>query len=143
MATVQDNKALVRRVFEEAWNQRDFSVLDEAYAPDVVHHNPSNPEDLRGVEAVKRHVRDATEAFPDIRFSLGDLVAEDDTVIAHWTLSGTHEQAFGGIPATGNRVEIEGFILSRFAEGRIVEEWSLRDTLGMLQQLGVIELPAE
>lgn len=135
--TIERNKDLVRRVYEEAWNERDLTVAEEIHADEWVHHNPSNPEDLEGIQGLKHHMKMATEAFPDLEFILHDLVAEEDAVVAYWTLSGTHKHELAGIPATDKQVAVEGFNLHHIDDGEIVEEWAVRDSLGMLEQLGV------
>lgn len=142
--TLDRNRALVRRLYDEVWNERNVAAAEEIHATDWVHHNPSNPADIEGVEGLVEHVTMATEAFPDLRIAVEDLVAEGDRVVARWTLTGTHDGGeFAGVPPTGERVRVEGFNLHRIADGEIAEEWAVRDTLGLLQQLGVAPVPDE
>jgi predicted ester cyclase len=87
------------------------------------------------------------QAFPDLDTTTEDLISEGDKVVVRWTTSGTHQgetEAFG--PATGNRMEIMGITIQRFEDGKIAEGWTLADTLGQMQQLGMApgaEAPAE
>ena len=135
--TINRNKEMIRRLYEEAWNERDLSVAEEIHADEWVHHNPSNPVDIEGFEGWKQHFEMATDAFPDVEFILHDIVAEEDAVVAFWTFTGTHEHEFAGIPATDERIEVQGFNLHHVDEGKIIEEWAVRDSLGLLEQLGV------
>jgi predicted ester cyclase len=82
-------------------------------------------------------------AFPDVRVSVEDQIAEGDMVVTRWTATGTHTGELMGIPPTGRRIEISGITINRFSGGRIAEDWYQSDDLGMMQQLGVIPWPEE
>ena len=129
----EENKAVVRRLFEEAWNQGNLAVVDELFAPDYVGHIP--PEILNGPEAFKQFVKEYRTVFPDIHFTIEDLVAEGDKVVGRWTCRGTHKGELQGIPATGVQVTSTGIHVSRIAGGKIVEAWSNWDAMGVMQQL--------
>ena len=90
MMSTKDNKALVRRSFEEAWNTGNMDVFDEVIAPDYVLHDPSVPEDVVGIDGIKGFASAFLGAFPDLRFSLEDRVAEGEKVVTRWTSSATH-----------------------------------------------------
>jgi steroid delta-isomerase-like uncharacterized protein len=144
--TTEENKAISRRVGEEIFNGGDLDLADELYAPDYVLHDPSLPEDLHGPEGLKRYVAMTRAAFPDARVTVEDQVAEGDKVVDRWTARGTHTGEFMGIPPTGRRIEVSGVTISRFAGGKIAEDWYQGDDLGMMRQLGVIpsgEAPGE
>ena len=82
-------------------------------------------------------------AFPDIQFTIEDLIAEGDKIVTRYTARGTHRGDLQGIPPTGRQVTVTGIIISRFANGKFVEGWLDFDALGMLQQLGVIPAPGQ
>lgn len=82
-------------------------------------------------------------AFPDFELTVEDVIAEDDTVVQHYRATGTHEGELMGIEPTGTEVEFEGLDKVRFEDGQIVEEFGRADTIGLLQQLGVVEPPGE
>jgi steroid delta-isomerase-like uncharacterized protein len=132
------NRAVVRRHYDEAWNRRDLGSIAETHAPDCVHHDPSNPVPMQGIEALRAQLRAVQQAFPDVQITVHDLVAEGDLVAVRWTLKGTQREPFAGIPATGRTVSVGGMIMHRLREGKIVEDHTVRDTLGLLTQLGVM-----
>ena len=137
--STEENEAIVRRLMEGAYTNPD--IHDELVADDYVGHFPPNPT-IHGPEGLERFNAQSVTAFPDVRVTVEDLLAEGDEVAVRWTLRGTHEgELRGGIPATGRRVEVSGITISRIRDGRVVESWGNYDLLGMLQQLGVI--PAE
>ncbi len=120
-------------------------MVDELFASDYVLHDPGVPEgELRGPEAFKdQWVSMFRTAFPDLQITIEDQIAEGDKVASRYTSRGTHQGELMGIPATGKRVEVTGTIISRFAEGKIVEEWNNFDVMGMMQQLGVVSPPEQ
>ena len=132
------NKAVAMRFFE-AWNARDLDAFDEIIASDAVEHDPQNPfRDTRGPEGVKRNAQMYQAAFSDGRFEVHEQIAEGDLVVTRWTAKGTNDGELMGMSPTGKSVKIEGIGIDRIANGKVVESWGCWDTLGMMQQLGVV-----
>jgi steroid delta-isomerase-like uncharacterized protein len=138
--SVEENKVIARRIFEEIWNQRNLDAMEEVCATGFVRHDPASSElsGPIGPEGFKQVITVYTTAFPDHRFVIDDMVAEGDMVVTRWTATGTHQGELMGIPPTGVKGTVTGITMTRFAHGKAVEEWSNWDTLGMMQQLGVI-----
>jgi steroid delta-isomerase-like uncharacterized protein len=129
----EENKALVRRAWELADNP---DILEEVYAPDVVWHEPD--QEIRGLEQAKKFVSAYKTAFPDMKITVEDVIAEGDKVVSRVTLRGTHQgetEEFG--PPTGRQFEGGGITISRIEGGKIVEDWDSYDNLTTLQQLGL------
>jgi steroid delta-isomerase-like uncharacterized protein len=142
MSTDQ-NKTVVRRFFEEVINEGRYAVADELFAPTFGEHGSmfgepgprSESGPARAIEAARRF----RSSFPDIHFTVEELVAEGDKVVVRVTFRGTHQGEYMGIPATGKAVQVSGVELARLASGRIVEEgWHYMDEVGLLKQLGVL-----
>ncbi len=131
--STEANKTIIRRRVEEIWNQGDLAIADELIADDYL----SNGQTI-GREGYKQFVAGVRAAFPDLRFTLDDLVAEGDRVAVRYTARGTHSGAFMGIPPTGKQVTFTGIDLFRIAHGRMAEEWLMFDQLGLLRQLGAV-----
>ena len=137
MSTAEENKAQFRRTYEEVLNRGILDVADELVAPDFLNHEAPpgrnrGPESMRGLATMLR------TAFPDLRFTIEELVGEGDTVAGRVTLSGTHEGPLMGMPPTGCSVRQNSMHFVRFRDGKAIEHWGVRDDLGMMQQLGVI-----
>jgi steroid delta-isomerase-like uncharacterized protein len=140
--STEDNKALARRVIEEIINEGKLSLADELIASEYVYSSPGSPE-MRGPEGMKQLVQGYRVAFPDVRLSVNEQIAEGDKVLTRWTATGTHEGDFMGIAPTGKRISVDGMILSRCVGGKIAGEFEVMDALGMLQQLGAIPAAEE
>jgi steroid delta-isomerase-like uncharacterized protein len=135
--TVEQNKATVRRYFEAmnaVYATGDFALLDGLIAPDYVYHAETG--DLRGIEGMRELVSAYRAAFPDVRFTVEDLVAEGDRVVVRFTAAGTQRGEFLGIAPTGKAISVSVIDLLRLRDGQIVEDWERFDLLNMLSQLG-------
>ena len=134
----ETNKTVVRRLFEEVWNKGNLPVTDELFAPNYVHHDSSTPDVGRGPESEKKRATLYRTAFPDLRLTIEDIIAEGETVTARWSCKGTHKGDFSGIAPTGKLFTISGISVARFTNGKMVEGWVNWDALGLMQQLGVV-----
>lgn len=133
-----ENKAVVRRYFDEIWNKRNTAVIDELFAPNYVNHDPSGPDFGRGPECIRRMTSFYLAAFPDTRFTIDEQIAEGDKVLTRWTVRGTHQGDLRGLAPTGRKVTFMGMTISRISNGKIVEDYDVWDALGMMQQLGAV-----
>ena len=138
--SAEENKAVIRRAYDELWNERNVEVVDELVTEDFLNH-AAPPDRQRGRQGLKDVVRMFEVAFPDFRYEVEDVISEGEKVAVRDVFRGTHQGDFMGIPATGNRVTMEAIHIYRFREGKLAEHWVARDDLGMLQQLGAIPPP--
>jgi steroid delta-isomerase-like uncharacterized protein len=136
----EENKALDRRVIEEGYNKHNLALLDEVLA-DCVWYRPETGE-LKG-EALKQFLASVYTAFPDIRFTIQDQVAEGDKLVTRWSATGTHKGEFMGLAPTGKQMTTSGMTSSRIVEGKYVEVRQEWDALGFLQQLGAVPQATE
>ena len=142
--SAKEIKALERRLYEE-YNKGKAAVLaviDELYATDTIQHT-STGQEIRGIENYKQHVSEFSSAFPDLQFTIDDMVAEGDKVALRVTATGTNKGAFRGIPPTNKKVTVSMIQIDRIVGGKFVEGWSRYDTLGLMQQLGLIPTPGK
>ena len=135
-----ENKTLVRRWFEEVWNQGRVAGIDEMLANHAIVHGLG--PDLHGAAEFKQFHSAYRNAYPDVVIHVDDLVAEGDVVAVRWSASGTHRGDGLGFPATGRHVRFTGMVFIRVEAGKLVEGWNNFDQLGMFQQLGVVSLPS-
>ena len=137
---MQTFPSLIRRIFDQAFNQGDLAIVDELVSVDVTAHLAGwgLPASRLGLKHMIANLR---SAFPDLLCTVEDEIGEGDKYAAHWTMRGTHQGSlFGNLP-TGRPVAVQGFIFARTANGQIVEDWILIDQMGMLQQLGIVPPP--
>jgi hypothetical protein len=130
-----ENKAVASRVILEKMGQGRFDIQPEIYGPDFVAHGFGRDFTLAEDEASGKQLR---AAFTDLQLKLDRVIAEGDLVSLHWSAKGTNTVAIGPFPGTGKAVAVDGMSFFRFADGKIVEEWSTYDNLTIMQQLGMI-----
>ena len=136
--SAEDNKVLVRRYFEDAWNKHNPALVDEIYASDFVDRSPDIPGIAHTRDGLKQFMGVYLRAFPDADIIIEDQLVEGDRVVTRWTGRGTQTGEFMEMPPSGKKVAVPGVQIDRFSGGKIVEEWTLFDQLGMLQQLGAV-----
>ncbi|HYP40332.1 MAG TPA: ester cyclase [Chloroflexia bacterium] len=136
----EQHKELYRRFIEECFTGGNLALVDEIIIADAVDHQ-APPGAAQGVEGVKQVISMFRAAFPDLQVTVDQMIAEGDTLAGRFTMSGTHQGEFMGIPPTGKRMEITGIDVVRFENGKMVEHWGNSDDLGMMQQLGLIPMP--
>ncbi len=141
--SAEESKAIVARVWEEFFIQGNLDKADEFFAPDYVNHDPAAPEDRHGPEELRQFLSIYHNAFPDMQFTIEDVITEGDEVVVRWTVRGTHQGEFMGIPPTNNRVTLTGMSIERVSGDKIVETWDSYDAMGLMQQLGVIPEPGQ
>ena len=127
----EQNKAVVRRFFEDVWNQQQDHVIDEIFAPTVLFNGQSITRD-----ALKQALAGRRTAFANIHVTVDDQVAEGEKVSTRRTWRATHRGPFRGVLPTGKQVTWTQISVVRFSQGRIVEDWAVADEVGILQQLG-------
>ena len=132
----ENNRECVKRMFDEVLNKGKLGLLDTLIGAAYVDHNPA-PGQAAGAAGVKSRIETLRGAFPDLRYTLEEVIAEGDLVAARYSWRGTHKgEAFLGIPPSGKSILVRGMDFFRLREGRIVEHWDNVDELGMLTQLG-------
>jgi steroid delta-isomerase-like uncharacterized protein len=133
-----DAATLGRRFFEEILGKGDWGVGREIVAGDVVMHHPSSPVPVSGFEAVQGMLSAFRAGFPNMNMTVEDAFGAGDKAAVRWHMQGTHTADLFGIPPTGKDVSVRGISVVRVAGGKIVEDWVSEDTMGMMQQLGIV-----
>ena len=140
--SIEENKAVVRRFFEELLSTDNLAVADELLSPGFRFYFAGNPDPM-DLERYKEFLVVRRAAFPDRRFVVEDMIAEGDKVSARFTMRGTHKGEFRGIAPTGKEVIMTGIDIIRLTEGKMVEDRVEVDQLGMMRQLGVVPSPQQ
>jgi predicted ester cyclase len=140
--STEENKQLVLRWKDEIWNKRNWSIVDELYAPDYVGHIVGTSGPVRGREALKQLLEVYFAAF-DVHVTSEFLIAEDDMVAVYDTFRFKHTGTFQGIPPTGKEATLTSTDIYRIVNDKIVEQWTEGNLLSLMQQLGVIPAPGQ
>src|SRR5215207_1819599 len=135
-AEQEQNKELVRRLMHGIYAERNVDVIDEVAAPDFTGTIPGRS--FESAAAWKAYNQGSLIAFPDLAYTIEDLLAEGDRVALRWTLTGTHLGPYGTLEPTGKRVEVAGVFICRCANGKIVQSWGVWDTASVMRELGVL-----
>jgi steroid delta-isomerase-like uncharacterized protein len=136
-ATAPELRAAMDR-FVEFINSASETLAKELVSPDAVFHVPGQPEPMRGPQGYIAILKMMRSGFPDIQWSLEETIVESDQVAARFTMRGTHQGAFFGVPATGRKIAVQALNIYRWSNGQIVEERGQPDMLGLLQQIGAL-----
>ena len=133
----EQNKAVVRRLFEDHWNAKNPALVSELFAPSVSLHTPDGV--LTGLDGASLLLQAYATAFPDFHLTIDDLVADGDKVVVRWTFTGTHLGPLADVPASGKRVDVpNGIAIYRLAAGRFSEGHLTWNKYELMQQLGVL-----
>jgi steroid delta-isomerase-like uncharacterized protein len=132
------NKAAMRRLYNETWNQGNFEVFDEIISTDYTGHIPTPPGAPSGREGLRWLIQAYRTGFPDLQARVDDQFSEGDKVLTRITVTGTHQGPFMNIPATNKKINVTALVVTKFKDGQNVEGWAELDRFGLMQQLGVI-----
>jgi steroid delta-isomerase-like uncharacterized protein len=137
---MQTAQSPIHRLFDHAFNEGELAVVDELVTADAITHATSwgLPNNRTGLKQLILAFR---TAFPDLHCIVQEEIAQGDRTAVHWTMRGTHQGAFMGNRPTGRPIRVQGIIIVRVVDGRIVENWILIDQMSILQQLGIIPPP--
>ena len=140
---VEENIQLMRRWFQEVWNEGRIQTVHDLAHPDVVARGQRGAEsEIRGAEEFVKFVHEIRGSFSDMKLKIEDILGVDDKVVVRWSATMTHTGDGLGLPPSGKAVRSRGITIARFADGKIVEGWDNWDQLGMLEQIGAYQQPA-
>jgi steroid delta-isomerase-like uncharacterized protein len=137
MSTDQ-NKTIARRIVEEGWTKHNPMIFEQLISNDAPLHDPQNPTSAKGPQGAKSTLATYLKAFPDVKISIEREIADGDYVVQHLLLTGTNTGELNGVPATGKKANVSGVMTSKIKDGKVVEAWSLFDSLTLMQQLGLV-----
>ena len=140
--SLAENKAVVRRLIEEVYNQDNLEAVDELMTPDIFNHAAVS-EHQHGIDGFKHVIKWVRTFSSDVHYDIDDIIAEGDNIAVRMAHSGTHTGSVRGIPPTGKRFSVDYVHWFRLAEGKVAELWAVRDDLSRLEQLGLFPGPGE
>ncbi len=131
-----ENKSIVRRLYEEVWNERKLDLVGELISPSHAFHDPNVSGSQIGPDAYKQRIARFSRAFPDLHIAIEDIISEEDKLVVSWVISGTHKGEYEGISPTDKKISVEGITINQIANGKILDSYVSWDALGLLRQLG-------
>jgi steroid delta-isomerase-like uncharacterized protein len=134
----EQEASVVSRYFNDVWSQGNLDILDELLTADYVNHTPSTPNPPPGPGGLKPIIAAFRTAFPDLHFTVLDVVVEGERVAVRVRMEGTHDGPLFGLPATHRRVSVDQINVEVFRDGRIAEHWRVTNELGLMRQLGAV-----
>ncbi len=132
-----ENKDVAKKFMEDCWNRGDLNKTGDYVSKDCRYHDPVFPYLTAGLDNVKQHISNCRGGFPDLRFTIDDMIAERNEVVLHWTARGTHQGQFLGMAPTNKSATVTGTSIYKLEKGKIVEQWSDWNLLSLLEQLGL------
>jgi steroid delta-isomerase-like uncharacterized protein len=139
---MENNKQFIIRFFDEVWNQRKLEIADDIFDNNCrtfqLQSGAPVTSTPRGPESIKKHIAEWLSAFPDLTFTIEQMIAEGDRVSTLLAMDGTHTGRWLGIPPNGKRINIRLMTIHRFKNCKIIEDWVIVESLGFFQQLGIL-----
>ncbi len=135
---LEKNKAVVMRYVNEIQNGHSIDAIESIFSSEFIDHMDTYGGLFQGIDGLKKGYAAAFQAFPDLKAIVCQMIADEDRVVLHKTVMGTHRGEFRGIPATGQKVEYQSIYIFRIENNKISEYWGLQDELKLMQQLGVV-----
>jgi steroid delta-isomerase-like uncharacterized protein len=142
MESGEANKGAVRACLETVSHERS-DALDRILSPEYVPHDPALPEEVRGADGLRELLGEYRRAIGDVRLTIDQQFADGDYVATRWFVRGSHQGELMGASPSGREIAFSGVTISRCRDGKIVEEWEICDTFGLLQQIGALPAPVE
>ena len=135
---IQTNKELIETYFYDVWNRGDLAKLESIIDPAYVNHSPSTPNPPPGPDGLRPIIVAMRKGIPDLTYTIEEMIATEDRIVARVLVKGTHLDTFFGIPPTGKKFEVTQVNIEHVNNGKIVAHWRITDELKMMQQLGLI-----
>jgi len=135
--TIEQNKR-VMQTFVDFINTADPDLANELVDPGATFYVPGRPDPVKGPAGYLEIIAMMRGGFPDIQWTLEELICEGNNIVARFTMRGTHEGSFFGVPATGNTIAVQALNIYRLSGGKIVEEYGQPDLLGLMRQIGAL-----
>ncbi|HEX2630149.1 MAG TPA: ester cyclase [Chitinophagaceae bacterium] len=136
---IAHNEELIKTYFNKAWNAGEVDILDSILDNDYINHTPSTKTGVHDRKELKTIIQSFRKAFPDLHFSIEDIIATNNRVVARVRMTGTHKDSLFGLPPTGKTVSVNQINIEQIENGRFTEHWRVTDELELMKQLGFVQ----